>query len=418
LRSRKRDETRLVPVKRRRIIHISGFEPIEPAVLTRRLSSGLKHFAPIWGATATRSDAVMSEDGRVISWDVTAHGPNWSTATQYTILRWDDLMAPYVGQPWLRRIVAGYAALFEFARTGTITRYFKANVRYGLFVIYPVLVLAACLILAAVAGGLALLAEIPFAALSAPLLALLVFVLLMRVLGNFFYLDFALSDWSFAADLARREVAGFEQCLARFADVVGASVRSAEADEILVSGVSLGAVMMVEALARAFAEDPDFCRRNERVAFLTVGSSLLKIGLHPAAMELKSAVARVASESSLFWVEYQAKVDLINFYKTDPVAGMGLPATGKPLVRNVRIREMMSPEDYRRGQRNPLYLHRQFVMPNGRRYFYDFYQICFGPLALADRVAIGDRAASTFAKDGSFPRARSTKRQGALVPGQ
>src|SRR6185312_2340721 len=115
----------------------------------------------------------------------------------------------------------------------------------------------------------------------------------------------------------------------------GTSVRQAEADEVLVSGVSLGAVMMVEALARAFAADPDFCRRNERLAFLTVGSSLLKIGLHPAADGLKTAVARVAGEPSLFWVEYQAKVDLINFYKTDPVAGMGLPATGKPLVRNV-----------------------------------------------------------------------------------
>ena len=192
MRSRKRDDTRLVPVKRRRIIHISGFEPIEPAVLTRRLSSGLKHFAPIWGATATRSDAVMSEDGRVITWDVTAHGPNWSTDTQYTILRWDDLMAPYVGQPWLRRIVAGYAALFEFARTGTIGRYFKANVRYGLFVIYPVLVLVACLILAVVAGLVAVLAGIPLPRAQRAAFGARVFVLLMRVLGNVFYLDFAL----------------------------------------------------------------------------------------------------------------------------------------------------------------------------------------------------------------------------------
>ena len=43
---------------------------------------------------------------------------------------------------------------------------------------------------------------------------------------------------------------------------------------------------------------------------------------------------------------------------------------------------MMTAEEYRRAQRSSLHLHRQFVMPNGKRYFYDFYQISFGPLPL------------------------------------
>ena len=54
-------------------------------------------------------------------------------------------------------------------------------------------------------------------------------------------------------------------------------------------------------------------------AFLTVGSSILKIGLHPAAERLRKLIGRVGAETCLFWVEYQAKVDPINFYKTDPV---------------------------------------------------------------------------------------------------
>jgi hypothetical protein len=41
-------------------------------------------------------------------------------------------------------------------------------------------------------------------------------------------------------------------------------------------------------------------------------------------------------------------------------------------------------------------------MPNGKRYFYDFYQICFGPLTLRQRVALGDRAVAAFARDGSL----------------
>jgi hypothetical protein len=123
-------------------------------------------------------------------------------------------------------------------------------------------------------------------------------------------------------------------------------------------------------------------------------------------------VKRVGADLSLFWVEYQAKVDFINFFNTDPVAILSGTRTGRPLTRNIRIREMMGTEEYARAQRNSLLLHRQFVMPNDRRYFYDFYQICFGPLSLADRVALGDKVVRAFAEDGSFrppakPQARA-----------
>jgi hypothetical protein len=66
------------------------------------------------------------------------------------------------------------------------------------------------------------------------------------------------------------------------------------------------------------------------------------------------------------------------------------------------MRDMMSDAEYRRAQRNMLLIHRQFVMPNGRRYFYDFYQICFGPLTLRQRVRLGERTTRIFAEDGSL----------------
>ena len=78
-----------------------------------------------------------------------------------------------------------------------------------------------------------------------------------------------------------------------------------------------------------------------------------------------------------------------------------MPKTGRPVIKQIRIRSMMGDEDYRRAQRSSLHLHRQFVMPNAKRYFYDFYQISFGPLPLRARVKLGDKAASAFNKDGS-----------------
>lgn len=388
---------------KRHIVHISGFEPVPPEVLTRRVTSGLQKFAPLWNAATSRSDPLLAPDGRKVTYDVTASGPGWRTDTRYTILRWDELMAPYVGQPWLKRITSGYRALLEFAFNGTIRRYFRAYVRYGLFVIYPFLVLGLFAILAIILGVLAAVFGIPAAWVTAPLVAVVAFVLLMRFGGNYFYLDFALADWAFAADLARGEVRGFDDVVESFAGEVRAAVDDAEADEVLLSSISLGAVMLIEAIGRVLARDPAlFAEGGRRIAFLSVGSSILKIGLHPAAAQLREVVGRVGADPHLFWVEYQAKVDFINFHKTDPVADLGHKPTGRPIVRAVRMRDMMSPEEYRRAQRNMLLIHRQFVMPNGRRYFYDFYQICFGPLTLRQRVALGDRAAAAFAEDGSL----------------
>ena len=168
-------------VGRRRVVHISGFEPIGVDGLDRRMKSGLRKFAALWGATATASEPAVSDDGRAVTWEVDSVGPNWSTHCRYTVLRWDELMQPYTGRSWLGRVAGGYKALFEFIVTGTLRRYFKANVRYGLFFIYPILVLVGFLILGILAGVAAALLGIPAAAVTAPLLAILVFALLMRV---------------------------------------------------------------------------------------------------------------------------------------------------------------------------------------------------------------------------------------------
>ncbi|MCB1494663.1 MAG: hypothetical protein KDJ86_02665 [Bauldia sp.] len=393
-------------VTNRRVVHISGFEPTSIERLDRRMNSGLRRFGSLWGATATVSPCSVAPDQRSATWDIRTTGPNWTTACRYTILRWDELMAPYVERSWLGRMLHGYKALFEFVWTGTLRRYFKANIRYGLFFIYPLLTLAGFVLLGIGAGVLAAWLGMPLGWLGATLVGLVVFGLLMRFLGGYFYLDFALADWACAADLARRDIPGMEDLIGQFAASVIEAIRDPEADEVLLSGVSLGAVMMVEAIARAYRATPGLDKEVGHTAFLTVGSSIMKIGLHPAAKDLRQDVYRVGAEKSLLWIEYQAKVDPINFYKTDPVADLGNPKTGSPIIKMIRIRDMMSAEGYRRAQRGSLHLHRQFVMPNAKRYFYDFYHIGFGPLRLADRVRLGKKAASIFAGDGSYKRKR------------
>jgi len=400
-------------VRRRRVVHVAGFDPASPERLAHHMRSGLRRFAPVWGAQATASEPKLSADERAMDWDVTVRGPNWVTETQYTVLRWDELMEPYVARPWLTRVLGGFAALLGFVRDGMIIRYFRANLRYGLFVIYPFLLLLLFVGPAIAAGIIAADLGIPGAVVTAPLVGVAFYAILFRLIGSYFHIEFALSDWQFARDLVKQRVAGLGPCLERFSAIVVAAARDTKVDEVLLSATSLGAVMLVEALAKALSTDPNLCRRAPNIAMLTVGSSILKIGLHPGAKRLRDSVGIVGRERSLFWVEYQSKIDFINFYKTDPVEMLTGRTTGRPKVIMTRIRGMMSESAYRWKRLNLLHIHRQFVLPNARRYHYDFYQICFGPLSLAGRVAIEPQAPRLFEKDGTFRpgavKARSVK---------
>jgi hypothetical protein len=320
-----------------------------------------------------------------------------------------------MAKPWWRKIIDGFAGLLHFVLTGTVGRYFAANARYGMFVLYPFLLLVAFAAIGFFAGRTIARLDLPLSAVIGTVVGVALFVVLLRWAGRFFHLYFALADWSFAADLAQGRVRGLDQCIDQFAGEVVARIGEARDDEVILSGVSLGAVVMAETLARALKRDPELCRRGPAVAFLTIGSSILKIGLHPRAASLKAAVGRVAREPSLFWIEYQSKVDPINFFQTDPVERMGLPPTGKPIVKTMRLRETMTPEEYRFLKVNFLRLHRQFAMPNSRRYHYDFYLICFGPMPLAERVLLGEKATAAIGDDGSYRRVQPSPRDKARM---
>jgi len=88
--------------------------------------------------------------------------------------------------------------------------------------------------------------------------------------------------------------------------------------------------------------------------------------------------------------------------KVDPVVALGLPFAGRPIVRIIHIRSMVEEHTYRRFRLSFLRIHRQAVMGNERRYFYDYYMLCRGPLPLRDWVEHAEQAVAAFAGDGTL----------------
>jgi hypothetical protein len=88
------------------------------------------------------------------------------------------------------------------------------------------------------------------------------------------------------------------------------------------------------------------------------------------------------------WVDYQARADPISFYRVDPLDGSRVEfphSHRKPIIRMVRIRNMLEPQTYRRIRFRFMRIHHQLVMANELRSPYDFYMMTCGPIPI-DRV--------------------------------
>lgn len=386
-------------VRKRCVFFLGGYEPIPPERQHERFVRELSRFQQTWQVGSTVSGLTLSEGGAVAFWQVETRGINWAVDTEYRSLLWGDLVASDFERSDWERVPCAIRAFADFIWSGTAFRYFAVNWRYGLFFLYPILILLGFAAIGFAAAWYATGWGLPV--LLVPVGALVVFALLTIWPGRFLMLPYMLDDWLFAYELVHRSRPGLDARLDLFAKDIASRLCAGGVDEIVFSGHSLGCALKVEVLDRALRMAPEFGTRDEQLSVLSTGSSLLKIALHPAAAWLKAAVERVSQNKAVFWVEYQTMVDIISFYKVNPLQALRLPDTGRPTIRRVHVRDMLEPETYRRFKGNFFRLHRQLVMGNDKRYFYDYFMVCCGPFRLMTR-ADRPETVTAFSADGAL----------------
>jgi hypothetical protein len=393
------------PVQKRDVVFVCGYEISRPEAHHRRFQKELPLFEKTWNVKADLSPPSVDARTNVALWKIRSKGANWQVDTDYYMYWWGDLIAPDFELSDSRRLILGFRALFDFTFSGALFAYFRTNWRYALFFLYPYVLLA----LAAVGGfyftSWALNGLVPYAGWIGLAVGIALVVVLLKMPPKPFYIGYLLNDWYFAHDLVHHRRPALDERIDGFARELAALARRSSADEIVIVGHSLGAVQAIDVTARAKRLDPEFGTNGPPVRVMTVGSSLLKIGLHPESRRLREAVAAVANDPNLYWAEFQAISDIVNFYKSDPVTDLGLPRAPQPVVQIVRVKHMLQPETYKGLKYDFFRVHRQFVMGNEQRYFYDYYMICCGPLSLPTRVAYHEGAERAFAADGSFDTA-------------
>jgi hypothetical protein len=397
-------------VKKRCVFFLGGYEPIPPERQRERYIRELARSGRTWAAKTEAGPLELDPERMIGTWRIAASGPNWSTDAAYNSLLWHDIVLSDFARPTWQRVFRAAVAFGDFLLTGTAIRYFRVNWRYGLFFAYPVLLLLAFATLSIYAASYLPGLGLPVPYLLAPLAAIAIFAVLMVWPGRFLMLDYMMDDWIFGHELVHRTRPDFDRRLDGFAQELAEVLRRGDQDEVVFAAHSLGCALKVAVVDRALQLAPDFGKNGERLSLVSTGSSLLKIAFHPKAGWLREMIARVSAHPAILWVEYQSMADPISFYKVDPLAALKLPARPNFIIRRVHIRDMLEASTYRRFKANFFRLHRQLVMGNEKRYFYDYYMICCGPLRLETRVLKPETVVSSFAADGSLidPPAKSS----------
>jgi pimeloyl-ACP methyl ester carboxylesterase len=389
-------------VATRCVVFFGGYEHASAKQQYGRFVREIGRFEHTWNLVSAVGEPAADIGPSVQLWPIETKGPNWAVETRFHYYSWNDLIEEDFARPDWRSIPAGLAALLDFIVTGTALRYVIVAWRYWLFSFYP---FALSVLFAAVATLFVLVV----AWLGAPMpwylaipVGIAVFWGLAHWPGNQLRYRYMLNDWSFASAIAWGRRRSYRERLAAFAEALCKTIRETDADEVLIVGHSLGAVLAVETLAAALQRDPDLAGAGRPVTLMTVGSSLLKVALHPAARGLRRSIKRVLGAVDVAWIDYTALVDPLNFYRTDPGRVLGLKASRAPVIRTAKIRAMLGEDAYKRFKGDFLRLHRQFVMGNGARYHYDFFMACCGPMSQAARIADMTASIDNFAEDGSY----------------
>jgi hypothetical protein len=371
---------------RRHVFHIAGYDPASPGQFYQRFSRQFEIFKRTWNVDGTLS--AMDTASPFPRWTLSTQGANWTCEATLELLAWDDLIARDAKRTLPVRLARTTVTYLNLLVTGTLWRYLLANARYFAFSVVPplqavALGVAAYLIAAYVAAAFLEAAVIRCLVTAAVAIAL--FVVFLKIAGPRWRMFQAFDDWILSLDYIRGKRDDLDDKIDRFAAQIVACARADQNDEIIVVGHSLGATFAVDALARALDQEPALARRRAKLCLVTVGATIPKCALHPAAQGLRDRIAKVVAEQSVHWVEYQAREDAISFYRFDPVSltrvgGRADRFDGKPIIRRINVKNLLSPDVYKRFRLRVLRLHYQFVSANDIRAVYDYFMMICGPV--------------------------------------
>jgi hypothetical protein len=364
-------------IAKRIVLHFPGFEPLDAKLHHARYARAAKQSAATWGLEVKVGD--LGPNGSAGYFDVACASGMGRTESRVHIFDHAALVSMLTARPLITRVLSGYCSAARVALTGGLTGYFRHAWRFGLFFIFPFL-LVALSILATIA-----IAALPFMAglgvwhclWSLPLAAAFFRCAVMPVSSRLHTLHL-FADWDLAVDMATLGRPEVNRWLAQCVSEARKALAD-DADEYVISSHSMGSTVATHVIGQLLEEDPKIFE-GKRVVFATLGGAILQCALLRSATRLREHVSRIARVPEIFWLEIQCLTDCVNFYKSRVVTLTGHADAPQAKIAFIRVKAMISADRYRRIKLDFLRIHRQYVLDCERRSNFDFTLMTAGPL--------------------------------------
>lgn len=389
-------------VGKRVVVHFPGFEPLNAAAHYERFERTAAQSADVWNC---RFDiGPLQDTATAACFEVVGSGPNWRTDATVFILEHHAWMSAALAEPRLVQLPKGYAAFVKAIALGGLWGYLRHAWRFAVF----------CLLYPFVIVGIGIVAALALAALpwllgfsawhilwSLPLGAALFWYVHLPWTDRFHAL-LLFSDWRFAVAMATLDDAAANRRLAE-CEVALRAALDQPADEYVITSHSMGTILAAHALGAILQSDPD-ALAGKRVIFATLGGALLQSALLRPAVVLRERAGLVLRAPQVYWFDVQSLNDPIHFYKSNVARALGHDDTPTPQPVFFRLKNILTPERYKRVKRDVLRIHRQYVLGLDRRGPFDFTLLAAGPLPAASFARFTQHALPPIGDDGAMLR--------------
>jgi hypothetical protein len=391
-------------IKRRRVIYMHGYDPQGADGYYGLFAHSWKKFKNVWSVKSSLSPLNIVSDDLAL-WTVATSAPGWEVLSDYEFVRYEDIISENMNRPIVWQIIAALKWVLGDLFSGATARIIRASWQFEMHHILFQLMLVLWVAFSFGTGWLVLALARIFLGLTmwvaAPLAVAIgigVFYALRPFVDRFFVIRIN-NHWPYLRKFGRGQPTSLDRPVNVGVERLIAAANAKDVDEVLLIGHSGGAPLVLPIVARALERDPDLGRRGPAIVVMTMGSIMPAVALHPRAHWMREMVRRVAVEPSVQWIDCQARQDVLHFWNLDPVAGIGVkadPQWHNPLIWQIRLRDVMSPDSYKRNRFNFFRLHYQFIMAADRRAPYDYVMLTCGPYRAIDWAQRGGEIAHSW----------------------
>ncbi len=196
-----------------------------------------------------------------------------------------------------------------------------------------------------------------------------------------------LRSYTFSGKVGKAGVPALQSRLDGMAEAVCRQAQAGGDDEILVVGHSMGTIMAVSVMARAFRLDPRLAEHGPAVSMLTLGHCTPLMSNLPEAGWFRDELALLSQQPGLCWVDFSDPLDDYAFHGVHPVgtAGLPRPRAGLPQMLSPDFDALFQPGPHQKPGMNLHEIHQQYLGASMPGDPYDYFAMTGGPITLADR---------------------------------